>query len=107
MKRFVLAAALSLAAASALAAPSTYVIDASHTDVVASWNHLGFSNPVAHFGQVDHVRQYGTNFPDLLRSEGWQVEVKPMPLTDEQAARWGIPEREQRIYVGRRPADGA
>lgn len=53
MNRLVLAIALSFATSAAVAAPATYVIDATHTDVVASWNHLGFSNPVAHFGQVE------------------------------------------------------
>ena len=36
-----------------IAAPLTYKIDANHTDVVASWSHFGFSNPIAHFGKVD------------------------------------------------------
>lgn len=44
---------LALAAGAAVAAPLTYKIDANHTDVVASWSHFGFSNPIAHFGQVD------------------------------------------------------
>ncbi|MDQ3205171.1 MAG: YceI family protein [Pseudomonadota bacterium] len=49
----ILAASLSLAGAAAVAAPVTYVIDPNHTDVIASWSHFGFSNPVAHFGDVD------------------------------------------------------
>ena len=54
MKRFLLAAAVALAfAGAATAAPLTYKIDPNHTDVVASWSHFGFSNPIAHFGQVD------------------------------------------------------
>jgi len=58
-KRIALTAALVLASASAFAAPggasgaTTYKIDPNHTDVVASWSHFGFSNPIAHFGQVD------------------------------------------------------
>nr|WP_255323075.1 YceI family protein [Lysobacter sp. K5869] len=49
-----LAAALGLAfAGAAVAAPVTYKIDPNHTDVVASWSHFGFSNPIAHFGKVD------------------------------------------------------
>src|SRR5690606_41684069 len=28
----------------------TYVIDPAHTTVIAQWNHFGFSNPVANFG---------------------------------------------------------
>lgn len=54
MKRILLAAALGLAfAGAAVAAPVTYKIDPNHTDVVASWSHFGFSNPIAHFGKVD------------------------------------------------------
>lgn len=53
MKRPLLAAALALASTVAFAAPLTYKIDANHTDVVASWSHFGFSNPIAHFGKID------------------------------------------------------
>ena len=58
MKRLLLAAALTVAASVAFAAPTTYKIDATHTDVIASWNHLGFSTPAAHFGQVDGAITY-------------------------------------------------
>jgi len=30
----------------------TYALDPRHTDVIAQWNHFGFSNPSLHFGQV-------------------------------------------------------
>ena len=30
----------------------TYVLDPDHTDVIAQWSHFGFSNPIAHFGDV-------------------------------------------------------
>jgi polyisoprenoid-binding protein YceI len=33
------------AAVSAQAAPVTYKLDPNHTDVIFTWNHLGFSNP--------------------------------------------------------------
>lgn len=48
-------AGLVLASASvvAFAAPVTYKMDPTHTDVIASWSHFGFSNPIAHFGNVD------------------------------------------------------
>lgn len=51
---------LALASASALvfAAPVTYRIDPTHTDVIASWSHFGFSNPIAHFGDVDGTITY-------------------------------------------------
>jgi polyisoprenoid-binding protein YceI len=55
--RGVLATAL-FASASALAAPVTYTMDPAHTDVVAQWSHFGFSNPIAHFGQVDGTITY-------------------------------------------------
>lgn len=57
-KRLVLAAVLAAACPAALAAPLTYKIDPNHTDVVASWSHFGFANPVAHFGQVDGTITY-------------------------------------------------
>ena len=58
MKRLLAAAALALATTVAFAAPLTYRIDANHTDVVASWSHFGFSNPIAHFGKVDGFITY-------------------------------------------------
>ena len=57
-KRIILATVLAAATTAAFAAPVTYRIDPTHTDVIASWSHLGFSNPVAHFGQVDGTITY-------------------------------------------------
>lgn len=48
-----LAGALSLAVASAAAAPVTYRMDPAHTSVAAQWNHFGFSNPVIQFGDAE------------------------------------------------------
>jgi polyisoprenoid-binding protein YceI len=39
-------------------ASGTYKLDPSHTDVLAQWNHMGFSNPSAHFGNVDGTLVY-------------------------------------------------
>nr|WP_246373239.1 YceI family protein [Lysobacter spongiae] len=58
MKRILLGTALSVASAAAFAAPVSYDIDPNHTDVVASWSHFGFSNPIAHFGDVDGTITY-------------------------------------------------
>jgi len=61
MRKFLLAAALSALSAlvaPALAAPTTYTLDPAHTDVIASWSHFGFSNPSAHFGDVDGSLTY-------------------------------------------------
>ncbi|WP_058835634.1 YceI family protein [Luteimonas abyssi] len=53
IKRSVLASVLAVAAGAAFAAPVTYELDPTHTDVIAQWSHFGFSNPIAHFGEVD------------------------------------------------------
>ncbi|MBB1061698.1 YceI family protein [Marilutibacter spongiae] len=58
LKRILLGTALSVASAAAFAAPVSYDIDPNHTDVVASWSHFGFSNPIAHFGDVDGTITY-------------------------------------------------
>lgn len=58
MLKVALAAALVGTSAVALAAPVTYKVDPNHTDVIASWSHFGFSNPIAHFGQVEGTITY-------------------------------------------------
>ncbi|MCC4610937.1 YceI family protein [Xanthomonas campestris pv. esculenti] len=58
------AAAAPAADAAASTAPAvkvasgTYTLDPSHTDVIAQWSHFGFSNPSAHFGNVDGTLEY-------------------------------------------------
>lgn len=53
----------------------TYVIDPTHTLVLAQWNHLGFSNPSANFGDVEGTIVYDAD--DVSRSS---VEVT-IPLS--------------------------
>lgn len=69
-KRIVLAAAIAALSTTAVAAPVAYRIDPTHTDVIASWSHLGFSNPTAHFGQVE-----GTIVHDAQDVAASSVEV--------------------------------
>lgn len=57
-KRLLLIAALATLATGAMAAPVSYQLDPSHTNVIAQWSHFGFSNPIAHFGQVEGVVVY-------------------------------------------------
>ncbi|UHQ24061.1 YceI family protein [Lysobacter sp. 5GHs7-4] len=84
MKRFLLAAAVALAfAGAATAAPLTYKIDPNHTDVVASWSHFGFSNPVAHFGQVDGSITYD---PAKPASSSVEVTIPLAGLNSHVAA---------------------
>lgn len=66
MRKHILAAALFAFAGSAFAAPVTYKLDPTHTDVLAQWNHFGFSNPSAHFGQAEGTLVYDAN--DVTRS---------------------------------------
>lgn len=42
----------------AVAAPVTYTLDPTHTMVLFSWNHFGFSNPTANLGGVDGTLVY-------------------------------------------------
>ncbi|GGA47597.1 YceI family protein [Dyella nitratireducens] len=51
--RYVLLAGLLGTALSAQAAPVTYKMDPSHTMVLFSWSHFGFSHPVADIGISD------------------------------------------------------
>lgn len=53
-----LAIALSLLTATAVAAPLTYHLDPNHTQVLARWEHFGFSHPSANFGQAEGTLVY-------------------------------------------------
>ena len=57
-RSLVLGAALVLAAAPAFAAPLSYKIDPKHTNVIATWDHFGFSRPSASFAQADGTIVY-------------------------------------------------
>ena len=80
LKKLLLTAALVAASANAFAAgpPSkgvTYKLDPTHTNVLASWNHFGYSNPFANFGDVDGTLVYDA--ADVTKSS---VEVT-LPLS--------------------------
>src|SRR5579859_7247300 len=51
--RYLVLAGLVSAAVSVQAAPVTYKMDPTHTMVLFSWNHFGFSNPTANIGIGD------------------------------------------------------
>ncbi len=57
-KTLVLTAALVAASANVFAAGVTYKLDPTHTNVLASWSHFGYSNPFANFGDVDGTLVY-------------------------------------------------
>ncbi len=52
MRKTLLAFALFAFAGAAFADPVSYQIDPKHTNVLASWNHFGFSNPSINFGEA-------------------------------------------------------
>ena len=75
MRKLLLATALFAFAGAAFAAPVSYKIDPKHTNVLASWNHFGFSNPSVNFGQAD-----GTIVYDAENVSASSVQVK-LPLS--------------------------
>jgi polyisoprenoid-binding protein YceI len=52
---------VSLLLATGLAQAATYKLDPNHTQVIASWDHFGYSNPIANFGNVDGTLVYDAN----------------------------------------------
>ncbi|NDK38533.1 polyisoprenoid-binding protein [Pseudoxanthomonas gei] len=75
MRKTLLVAALFAFAGSAFAAPVSYKIDPNHTNVIASWNHFGFSHPSINFGQADGAIVY-----DAAKVSASSVQVT-LPLT--------------------------
>ena len=75
MRKTLLVAALSLLAAPTFAAPVTYKLDPTHTDVLVEWTHFGFSKPSAHFGITEGKLVYDAD--DASKSS---VEVT-IPVT--------------------------
>ena len=74
-KKLLLTAALVAASGHAFAAGVPYKLDPTHTNVLASWNHFGYSNPFANFGDVDGTLVYDA--ADVSKSS---VEVT-LPLS--------------------------
>lgn len=71
-KKLAFAVALAGAATAAHAESVTYTMDPAHTEVVARWNHFGFSNPSIHFGQVEGTVTYD---PDNVAASSVQVRI--------------------------------
>ncbi|WP_454694693.1 YceI family protein [Achromobacter aegrifaciens] len=60
---FLAASLLALGSLPAHAAPVDYQIDPEHTEIVVTWDHLGFSKPTAHAGAVTGVIRYDATQP--------------------------------------------
>ncbi|MEX1827814.1 YceI family protein [Luteibacter sp. CQ10] len=61
--RYLALAGLLATAGAAAAAPVTYKLDPTHTMVLFSWNHFGFSNPSADLNNVDGTLVYDEKDP--------------------------------------------
>ncbi len=57
-KRLLLSAVLAATTFNAAAAGVTYKLDSTHTNVIATWNHFGYSNPSANLSGVDGTLVY-------------------------------------------------
>lgn len=63
MKPIFFAAALAAVSTGAIAEPEKYVLDASHSQVMFSYNHLGFSTTYSMFSGFDGVIQFDQEDP--------------------------------------------
>jgi hypothetical protein len=56
------------------------------------------------FGQNDHVRKYGHDYPERIQMAGLIADANPFAssLPSEQATRYGIQSSEI-IYIGKKP----
>lgn len=60
---YLAATLVAMAGLSTQAAPVDYQIDPEHTEIVVTWDHLGFSKPTAHAGGVTGVVRYDAARP--------------------------------------------
>lgn len=85
MKSFVLAAGLAAAATLANAGAEKYVLDASHSQIVFSYNHLGYSTTYGMFSGFDGEIQFdqedpaassvAVSFPVASMLTGWEARL--------------------------------
>jgi polyisoprenoid-binding protein YceI len=87
MKSVIVLVALLGAATTAGAAPIRYTLDPPHTQVLFSWDHLGYSHPSGQFGQVQGTLVYDADRPSessVRVSIPVQSLYTHVPALDEQ-----------------------
>lgn len=67
-------------------------------DTYEDWSITSDEGRRAAFGQFDHVRWFGRNYPDLLREARFHVDVDPFPLSSEKSQRYGISSSDHIYY---------
>ncbi|PJK11415.1 polyisoprenoid-binding protein [Lysobacteraceae bacterium NML120232] len=78
IKHALLTALLAVACGNAFAEKTEYQIDPTHTMVIASWSHMGFSNPMANFADATGKLVYDRENP---AASTVQVEIPMQSLT--------------------------
>lgn len=63
-------------------------INSSLDQTFEDWSVTSLADRRRVFGQEDHVRIYGTNFPDLVRKSGFDVDTDPLELPARDEARF-------------------
>ncbi|MBD0865660.1 MAG: polyisoprenoid-binding protein [Rhodobacteraceae bacterium] len=86
MKTTLLAAALATAAIAAFAAPEKYVLDASHSQVLFSYNHLGYSTTYGMFSGFEGEIMFdqkdpgnssvSVSIPVMAMFTGWEARYR-------------------------------
>lgn len=58
---------------------------------------------IRRFGQYDHVRMYGLDYPDRLTEAGFRVDIVDVPgkMDKQSREKYALPEKEL-LYVGRK-----
>ena len=78
-------------------------VDWGREDTYEDWS-ITEHERVKAFGQFDHVRVYGRNYPELLRAAGWRVELDPLDVSEVDRVRQGLRPGIDRLFYCRRPS---
>jgi SAM-dependent methyltransferase len=65
-------------------------IDPAREDTFEDWSVTEPADRERVFGQWNHVRIYGRNYSDLLRTAGFEVNVDEYEFTPEEVTRFGL-----------------
>lgn len=79
--------------------------DESRASTYEDWSLTSPRERQRAFGQWDHVRVYGRDYPDLLQAAGFRIEIDPLTYTPEEIRRYGLRLGLDRLYLCRRDPD--